>query len=227
MAAEWRVINRVPRIRLLGGEKNREFVLDRSKEEAYLAACPQPLKDVATLMLCTGLRLGEALNLKWRDVDHEPINGRKRGRLRIKEGKTKNARRAVSLNVKATELLKARATTCDLGPDSLVFPSGTDASKPYLNSSLAHMHGKVRATLGYGKEFVIHSLRHTFLTRLGQAGADAFSIMRAAGHSSVVVSQRYVHLEDHHVDLAFEKLDSLEDALAKKKAEKNSANTGS
>ena len=66
MAAEWRVINRVPRIRLLGGEKNREFVLDRSKEEAYLAACPQPLKDVATLMLCTGLRLGEALQMAGR-----------------------------------------------------------------------------------------------------------------------------------------------------------------
>ena len=31
------------------------------------------------------------------------------------------------------------------------------------------------------------------LTRLGEAGADAFTIMRIAGHASVTTSQRYVH----------------------------------
>jgi integrase len=40
---------------------------------------------------------------------------------------------------------------------------------------------------------VLHSLRHTFGTRLGEAGADAFPIMRLMGHSSITVSQRYVH----------------------------------
>lgn len=43
------------------------------------------------------------------------------------------------------------------------------------------------------REFVLHGLRHTFLTRLGQAGVDAFTIMRLAGQSSVTVSQRCVH----------------------------------
>ena len=40
---------------------------------------------------------------------------------------------------------------------------------------------------------LIHSLKHTMLTRLGEAGADAFTIMRIAGHGSVTTSQRYVH----------------------------------
>jgi len=31
------------------------------------------------------------------------------------------------------------------------------------------------------------------LTRLGESGVDAFTIMRIAGHSSIVVSQRYIH----------------------------------
>ena len=39
----------------------------------------------------------------------------------------------------------------------------------------------------------LHSLRHTYLTRLGLAGVEAFTIMRLAGHGSVTVSQRYVH----------------------------------
>ena len=44
-----------------------------------------------------------------------------------------------------------------------------------------------------GADFVLHSLRHTILNRLGESGVDAFTIMRIAGHSSIVVSQRYVH----------------------------------
>ena len=42
-----------------------------------------------------------------------------------------------------------------------------------------------RAALKLPEDFVIHSLRHTMLTRLGEAGADAFAIMRIAGHGSV------------------------------------------
>ena len=55
---------------------------------------------------------------------------------------------------------------------------------------LDKMHKRVREALKLPKEFVLHSLRHTMLTRLGESGADAFTIMRVAGHSTVVVSQR-------------------------------------
>jgi hypothetical protein len=55
-------------------------------------------------------------------------------------------------------------------------------------------------------DFVLHSLRHTMLTRLGESGVDAFTIMRIAGHSSIVVSQRYVHPTPEAVERAFERL---------------------
>ena len=42
-------------------------------------------------------------------------------------------------------------------------------------------------------ECVVHCFRHTYGTRLGESGADAFTIMRLMGHSSVRVSRRYVH----------------------------------
>jgi integrase len=60
-AQEWRDIQRVPRIRLLSGERVRDFVLSRKQEKDYLKACPQPVRDIAVLMLETGLRIGEAL----------------------------------------------------------------------------------------------------------------------------------------------------------------------
>jgi integrase len=58
LAHEWREIVRVPKIRLLSGERIRDFVLSRKQEGIYLAACPQPLHDIAVLMLETGLRIG-------------------------------------------------------------------------------------------------------------------------------------------------------------------------
>jgi integrase len=68
----------------------------------------------------------------------------------------------------------------------------------------------------FPEDFVLHSLRHTFLTRLGEAGADAFTIMKLAGHSSVIVSQRYVHPTPESVELAFDRLETLNRKALKK-----------
>ncbi len=65
LAQEWKVIDRVPRIRLLRGERNREFVLSHRLEPVYLEVAPQPLKDVAILVLEMGVRPGEAIALRW------------------------------------------------------------------------------------------------------------------------------------------------------------------
>jgi integrase len=56
---------------------------------------------------------------------------------------------------------------------------------------------------------VIHSLRHTFLTRFGEAGADAFTIKKVAGHSSVTISERYIHPTPEGQERAFERFANL------------------
>ena len=65
---------------------------------------------------------------------------------------------------------------------------------------------KARAIVRLGKDFVIHSLRHTMLTRLGESNVDAFRIMKIAAHSNITVSQRYVHPSPEAVERAFERL---------------------
>ena len=77
---------------------------------------------------------------------------------------------------------------------------------PFSHSRIS-IHGSVRS--GSSTRIVIHSLRHTKLTRLGEAGADAITITKIAGHSSVTVSQRYVHPSPEAVERAFERLESL------------------
>jgi integrase len=178
LAHEWREIQRVPRIRLLSGERIRDFVLSRKQEEIYLAACPQPLQDIAVLMLESGLRIGEA------------------------------ARRIIPLTDRAAAMLRSRVES-----RASQFVFANREGQPYLGTSINHLHRDACAPKINGKrrllfvgDFVLHSLRHTMLTRLGESGVDAFTIMRIAGHSSIVVSQRYIHPTPEAVERAFERL---------------------
>jgi integrase len=205
LAQEWKVLDRVPRIRLLRGERNRDFVLSHRQQPKYLEAAPQPLKDVARLILESGVRPGEAANLQWSDVYLQPAVRAKFGYIAIRHGKSTNAKRNLSLTASAAEMLKGRKAS---GKSAWVFP-GDSPDAPILGTTLDHQHKGVRTALKLPLDFVIHSLRHTMSTRLGEAGADAFTIMRIAGHSSVTVSQRYVHPTPEGLERAFERLEDL------------------
>ncbi len=83
-------------------------------------------------------------------------------------------------------------------------------------SSLKKQHAKVFVTLAKKAEenneklvrpFVLYSLRHTFLTRLGESGCDVWTLARIAGHSSVSMSSRYVHPSEDAVLAAMARLD--------------------
>jgi len=57
---------------------------------------------------------------------------------------------------------------------------------------------------------------------MGEAGAGAFTMMKVAGHSGVMVFQRYVHLTGESVQLVFKRLQTfnpiaLEASVGKKK----------
>jgi integrase len=80
---------------------------------------------------------------------------------------------------------------------------------PWPNSHLGQQHARRRTLLKMSSDFVLHSLRHTFGTRLGESGADAFTIMRLMGHSTVTVSQRYVHPSPEAVELAYERMTAM------------------
>ena len=209
LAEDWKLIRGLPKIEMLAGEKNREFVLAVNVEAKYLATAPEPLHDVAVLIVESALRPGEALALRWSDVHLDPGVDKKLGYVQVRSGKSKNARRSVSLSARANAMLRARKQNA---VNDLVFP-GDSLEEPFLVSSLDHQHAGVRAKLGLPSEFVIHSLRHTALTRLGDSGADAFTIMRIAGHSSITISQRYVHPSNDAMEAAFEKRAKVEGTL--------------
>ncbi len=204
-ARKWKIIDKLPLIERLAGEGRRDFVLAWKDEPTYLDAAPQPLRDMALLILDSGLRIGEAVNLRWCDVRLRPAHQAKFGYIRIPGGKTRYAERNLSLTKRVGEMLRGRFAERSSG---LVFPNhnGVLYDVPYLD----HLHQKVRDDLKWSNEFVIHSLRHTMLTRLGESGASAFTIMRIAGHSSITVSQRYVHPSPESLERAFERFETMQ-----------------
>jgi integrase len=211
MAHEWQIINRVPRIRLLRGERNREFVLNHAQERLYLEMAEQPLADAALLMLDTGMRVGEVLALEWPEVHLEPVGGAKFGFIHIPKGKSKNAKRNLSLTPRVRAMFEERQA---VRRPVWVF-TDEPGTGPLPIWTLEAQHKRSKESLRLPADAVIHSFRHTFGTRLGEAGADAFTIMRAMGHSSVVVSQKYVHPTPEAMECAFERLNAAnEKALA-------------
>jgi len=53
------------------------------------------------------------------------------------------------------------------------------------------------------KKFEPYCLRHTALTRLAEAGCDAFTLARIAGHSSITITQRYCHPQAEAIEASF------------------------
>ena len=142
LAHECQVIGRVPKIRLLAGERNREFVLSHKMEALYLEMAPQSLCDVATLILDTGLRMGETLALKWSDIHLEPANGARFGYLHVRDGKSRFARRNIPLTTRARFVVERRKSQA---ASEWVFAE--ESARPMLVSSLDHMHKELRKIL--------------------------------------------------------------------------------
>jgi integrase len=191
---------------MLRGERTREFVLNYTQEANYLAAATGNLHDIALLIIDTGLRMGEVLSLEWCDVRLEPPNGAKYGYLTVRSRKSKNSKsRNVPLTDRVSAMLKEPAGS---KPAGLVFcrADGSGLVQTWVNEQ----HRAIRDLLKLPTECVPHSFRHTFGTRLGESGADAFTIMKLMGHSTVTVSQRYVHPSPESVELAVERMAALQ-----------------
>jgi integrase len=217
----FKLIHRVPLIAMEPGEVEREFVLNYAQEAAYLAAAGDPLHDFALLSLDTGVRAGEGVTLTWEDIVFAGAHGARLGYIQIREGGAKHRKRQLSMTPRVHVMLENRRRF--LPKEAFVFP-GRSKGTHILVSSLDHQHTLARAaavvlveeddrTEKLPPEFVIHSLRHTFGTRLGESGAEPFTIMKAMGHSSVTVSQKYVHPTPDTMEKAFERLEAMNQIL--------------
>ena len=179
----------IERFLAMGEEKRLRAVLE--KDIASHADHPV-LQDEATerllefdLSIRSGLRKSEQYNLRWSDVDSQ----RRVMRLRkTKNGKPRNAF-LIDDTVRALEQLYhlhkrrvQRQKTQGITPDEKIF-SKAENKKWWLAALDA---AKI-------KNYRWHDNRHTFCSRLVQAGVHIKVVQEAAGHKSLASTMRYAH----------------------------------
>jgi Site-specific recombinase XerD len=223
LARKWKLIKGVPAIEMLSGENQREFVLSRDQQRDYLDVCPEFLRNWAQFALETGMRRKELISLQWPDVHFDPVGDARRGYVHVRGTKSRNSNRNLSLTVTARMVLERQQ---QISQCNSVFVSENDHAKPASVSAINHAHERVRDLLEMKREFVPHSFRHTFGTRLGEAGADAFTIMRIMGHSSIPVSQRYVHPTSATMENAIMGLERAAEVAEQKQKERAEKSLG-
>lgn len=201
LAYEYRLIARVPKIRLLAGEGRRDYVLDGYTENRYLAAAPYPLKQVAILIIDLGFRPEELVSARKVDVSFE------RNDITI-TGKT--GPRVLPLTTRAKETLDFVFATHE--KSEWIFP-GRRKGKHLTVWALDNLHAEVRTAGEFPAEFVLYSCRHTFGTRLAESGADSHAIKKLMGHSSVTTSEKYIHPGSEHIERAMRRKELLDQAL--------------
>jgi len=211
MAVEWGAADSSPKVQMLSGERHRERVVTPQEETKYLNAAPELVASIATVLCDTGLRPEECFRLQWESITWS--NGRS-GTLLVTHGKTAAARRVVPMTSRVRTILERRWETAGKPDEGWVWVAPT-RSGHVESSSLKKQHARAfeiqRKEAAKNNEkamrlFVLYDLRHTFLTRLGESGCDAWTLARIAGHSNVSMSSRYVHPSEDAVLFAMERL---------------------
>ena len=153
----------------------------------------------------TGCRPGEALALRWEDID---LNGRAVHIARTvtvdhagvvvvgEETKTRRARK-VSIDDHLASVLSAwRAALSGsslvmAAPSAPLFASTTAASGVVSQSRLRKSFAAAVARVGADPRCTPHSIRHWFVSSLVAAGVPAQVISATTGHSISEINERY------------------------------------
>ncbi|MDQ3820379.1 MAG: tyrosine-type recombinase/integrase [Acidobacteriota bacterium] len=175
-------------------EQTRTITLDEEKK--YLLAASQPLQDIATMILQTGMRPEEVYRIRRENVHLE------QGYLFNPYGKTKAAKRKVFLTDVAAAMLQKRL---DKVKGGYLFPGRGVGDRPIIKVNNAHGATLIRAELSH---FTLYSLRHTWATCATEKGVDLVTLAAMLGHSRIQMVLRYAHPSEEHQAAAMQKMNS-------------------
>jgi integrase len=198
---EWQWIdqNPVAQIRKLKEPRGRVRFLDDEERGRLLDACKvnrNPyLYTIVVLALSTGMRKGEILGPRRRDVDL--------AKKRIILHETKNGeRRVVPLVGPALEQVKRILERSCQTSESFVFHNhGYPDKSICIRTAWVNTVKKARV-----EDFTFHDLRHSAASYLAMSGASLIEIADILGHKSLEMVKRYAHLSEEHSASVVEKM---------------------
>jgi len=189
--------NPVSRVKFLAENNQQTRVLSHIEESEYFAKASPVLRDIARLILGTGMRPEEVYTLRRENVDL------RRGVLQVPQGKTAAARRLLKLTASAKEVLRRRMTGLET---PYLFPYESDPSR--LIPKINHAHDR---TVKVSKiaSIRLYDFRHTWATRAAMSGIDLVTLAAMLGHSRIQMVLRYAHPAQKHQAKAMEQLEQF------------------
>jgi integrase len=183
---EWAKDNPVCRVSMEREHNTRDRWLSDEEEQRLLSAAAPYVRDLVLFAINTGMRRGEILSLTWAGVDLT--------RRTVTVFKSKNGeRRTIPANQAVMDLLleKRQLKESVKRPVAdVVFASETGTPIDGSNLRRGFLIALKAARIA---DLHFHDLRHTFATRLVQAGVDLYKVQRLLGHKSPSMTQRYAH----------------------------------
>ncbi len=155
----------------------------RRREKQYFAYRDYML---IVLILGTGIRRGEIINLKWSDVDLVNHNISVFGKTRRKE--------TVPTTVKLSKELGAYKTFCkqywgELSEYVFVKSKNQQMDEYAMLNLFRYLQDKMNFK---DVRVSAHTFRHTFCHRLAMSGMSAFAIQKLMRHQNIAVTMKYV-----------------------------------
>lgn len=143
------------------------------------------LRNVVLFAARTGVRIGELVNIEWTDVDFDNAEISIRNK---KDFTTKSKKeRTIPFKDEVFGVLTGISRT-----GNYVFESRCGGRKS--SARISKLFTKYLREAGYGKEFIFHSLRHTFASHLVQKGVSLYIVSKLLGHSNIKTTEVYAHL---------------------------------
>lgn len=175
--------NPVTKVKFFKEENTIVRYLAEDERERLLKACNLSdavhLYPIVVVALNTGMRKGEIINLRWRDIDLA-------NKFIHVETSKSGKRRDVPMNKFLTETVRF-----DIKKPGSEYVFCNDKGKPFIHVDRSFKTALKRAGI---RDFRFHDLRHTFASYLVMAGVSIYTVSKLLGHSSVRVTERYAHL---------------------------------
>ncbi|MGA2958561.1 MAG: site-specific integrase [Thermodesulfobacteriota bacterium] len=157
----------------------------------------------------TGLRQGEILDLKWPQVDLS------RKIFTILEQKN-HGKDTLPLNKMALKVLRAKARYRSVSDQ--IFYNGNGGRIDGGNLRRSFYSSVKQAKIGH---FRFHDLRHTFATRLVQAGVDIYTVQKFGRWRNISMVMRYAHHYPESLRSGVEALDKIRKKVSTNLAQSN------
>ncbi|MFC2122525.1 tyrosine-type recombinase/integrase [Bacteroidota bacterium] len=155
------------------------------------------------ILLDTGLRIGELINLKMDDVHMDE------GYLKVM-GKGKKER-IVPIGNNAQRALQRYLFRFRPKPINPVINNAflSISGQPLTENSMKLMFTRLAKRSGVSR-FHAHLCRHTFATRFLINGGDVFSLQQILGHSTLEMVRHYVNLASNHIVMQHQRFSPLD-----------------